>query len=75
MTIREFLNNGAEIQGKVIVKKWSEATEEYLYTIEIQDEYSSNVFNLDDDDMEMEIKYIYVVDNCLILEIVEEDGY
>jgi hypothetical protein len=58
MTIRDMQEQGIEIQGKIIVKKYDEQKSKY----NILDETESSTFN-------REITYIYAEGNSLIIEV------
>jgi hypothetical protein len=69
MTLRELLNQGIEIQGNVIIKRYNEETENHtiLYKwnngIEI---YSNRIFEKIIDN---EITYMYCEDRYMVFEI------
>lgn len=75
MTIQEFFNSGSEVQCKVVLRRWSNEKEDYTLNKTIFDA-GGICIHLDFKDklMDAEIKYIYIVDNSLILEIAEKDG-
>lgn len=73
MTIRKFFNSIPEVQGNIIVKKWSNEDDCYVSTIRLQDENEHPIDCLEESDYDKKIKYIYAVDNSIILEIDKED--
>lgn len=73
MTIRDFLSNGAEIQSNVRVRKWNEKNNTYSVDILVCDECGILINFYEDKYIDAEIRYIYVIDGCLILEINNEE--
>lgn len=73
MTIRDFLSNGAEIQCSVRVRKWDEKNNTYSVDYLVCDECGILTNFYEDKYIEGEIRYIYIIDGCLILEIKNEE--
>lgn len=63
MTIRDMLDSGIEIQGKVEVRQWREETNDNLIFC-ITD---SAIFT--EEALDMKITYMWVMDKTLIIEV------
>lgn len=69
MTIRDLMEQGIYLQGWIKILKWDadcENSEEVSYSS------NENGENIQEEVLDLEIKYIYAEENDLIIEVTEE---
>lgn len=72
MSINDLLEQGIQMQGAYNIKVWDVNKEETVKNIR-GEYFECDIHEIDDDVLNMEISYMYVENNELIIEVIMEE--